>query len=213
MIPIWCDKLLMAMSTKAQIDGLWVGASGDDEPDLLRKTCDALELIKAHDPVRYKRILLDVRRVWTGLLPGAWGRYQSRTGTCQIDSRFAAKAHPTFIASIIVHEACHARMRRFGYAEPIRYRLERACRRQQYKFAERHPGGDVVITWLDLYPPLRPEDYTDQASLAANRQGLVNAARDLGVPALLLRVLLPVRDFWDRRAEKRRLKLLRQQRS
>ena len=213
MIPIWFERLNMAISTKTSVDGLWVGAFGDNEAELLQKVRHALGLIKTYDPVRYKRILLDVRKIWITMLPGSIGRYQVQTESCQIDSRFVASCDPVFIASVIVHEACHARMRRFGYAESLRCRLEKACSKQQYNFAGRHPGGETVRDWLDSYVARQPEDYTDQACTERHRQALATAARDLGVPDWLMRRALGVRDFLEKRAERRRNNTLRQQRS
>ena len=56
----------------------------------------------------------------------------------------ADATEPELIASVIVHEATHARLRRhgIGYEEPIRARVEAACIRRQIAFTRRLPHGD-----------------------------------------------------------------------
>src|SRR5713101_6929819 len=100
---------------------------------------EALRLIKTYDRVRYNRLIRDLERVWVTLLPGYPACYDHSIRACELDTRYvlADTSQPEVIASTIVHEATHARLRRsgIGYEEDLRPRVEAVCYRAQIAFA------------------------------------------------------------------------------
>ena len=68
---------------------------------------------------------------------------------CELEENFvrAENTSAAQIASVIVHEATHARMMRlgFGYEEPKRVRIEHICFGAQQAFARRLPDGEQLV--------------------------------------------------------------------
>ena len=92
------------------------------------------------------------------------------------------------MASVIVHEATHARLNHFGFSEPLRNRIEAACRKQEHAFSERLPQtqGDKIRDKLRRMGQVH-EDFWDDAS---HRQryatGVEEALQYLKVPRWFL---------------------------
>src|SRR5262245_12890125 len=109
-------------------DGLWIGTLDTNAEPVLCRVEAALGLIKTYDKRRHDRLLNDVERVWVRLLPGELGHFSVATGACVLDTRFVLDetTSPDMLATVIVHEATHARLRRcgFGYDEEMRHRVE-----------------------------------------------------------------------------------------
>src|ERR1044072_1683748 len=130
------------------IDGLWIGGfsrySDDAEPGL-RRVEQALDLIKSYDPVRYRRLLQDVKRVWVGMTFSGYAEYEHSLLACKLDERVVLDdtISNEQIAAAIVHEGTHGRLAHcgIGYEEPIRHRVEAVCLRQEIAFAKRLPEG------------------------------------------------------------------------
>ena len=80
------------------------------------------------------RIRRDLKRIWVFLVPDGLAEYKHALGACVLDERFVTNPETTIerIASVIVHEATHARMERcgIGYAEDQRARIEAVCFRR-----------------------------------------------------------------------------------
>jgi hypothetical protein len=76
-----------------------------------------------------------------------------RLRLCVLGADYVRSADSTTaeIASTIVHEATHARLRRFSYDgnEPLRYRLEGLCTRAQLDFLARVPGEHSIVSHLE----------------------------------------------------------------
>jgi hypothetical protein len=66
------------------VDGLLVAG----EKKEVDKVCKALTLIRDHDPVRYRRIVRDLTRIWVMVVPGGCGQFRESTWTCELDGRF-----------------------------------------------------------------------------------------------------------------------------
>ena len=58
----------------------------------------------------------------------------------------AETTSPELIAAVIVHEATHARLERYGigYEEKLRARIEAVCFRRELAFAAKLPNGEAV---------------------------------------------------------------------
>ena len=196
-------RLAKRLSKPVEIDGLWVGAGGRETRAKVR---DALEIIKSRDPRRYSWILKDLKGIFVDLLPGAIGRYDTREDLCELDERFVASTQPEQIASVIVHEATHARLwhRGIRYSEQIRGRVEQVCNRQAKVFASKMPGATEIVAGLDRYITWAgAADWSDAGRKRRNLRGAVEALRHLKVPQWLIGCLLRVR-----RTQLRRLRRL-----
>jgi len=103
----------------------------------------ALALIARVDPLRYRRLRRDMRRI--ALLRRGGPEYASEVGACLLPSAYLKAGTTEAVATTIVHEATHARLCRagIGYGPAMRPRVEAACIRQQIAFAERL--GDAYI--------------------------------------------------------------------
>jgi hypothetical protein len=159
----------------------------------------ALNLIKLHDRVRYHRLIQDVERVWVRLVPHGSGTFNEAINTCELDTRFVCveTSTPEQIASMIVHEATHARLLRSGidYSEDLRARVEAVCVRREIAFATRLPNGAQVRERAER----NLESYTADALWAGPAfeerflKGSVETLRYLGVPNWVIRTLLAAR--------------------
>ena len=76
------DLLWHWLSVSKRIDGLLIGTlESDAEAEaVLSRVEGALYLIKAHDRLRYERLLRDLERVRIWLLPGGLGSYKKALG-------------------------------------------------------------------------------------------------------------------------------------
>jgi len=193
--PSIADRLALWLSTGHYVDGLWIGTWEDEPEPILRRIEDALSLIKHHDRVRYDRLIRDLRRVWVVTLPWELGNFTHSIHACEIDTRYclAATTTPELIATVIVHEATHARLRRcgFGYEEEQRPRIEQICLRREIAFATRLPNGDAVRDQAERTLTLcaTGEYWTDRALHERRIEGGLETLRYLGVPAWLLPLL------------------------
>jgi hypothetical protein len=188
--------------TSWTIDGLWIGA-WDDEPErYLRRVEEALSLIKTCSPIQYARVRRDLKRVWATVLPGPIGSFQEPLSACQIDTRFVLKENPDVIASVIVHEATHARLRRygFGYEEELRPRVEAVCVRRELAFSQRLPNGERVREWAGekLKFCARPGSLSDAALEQLRIDGSREALSHLGLPDWLARALMALAQLYLR---------------
>jgi hypothetical protein len=152
-----------------------------------------LLLIKQHSPLQYARILRDLDRIWIFLLPSAAGEYHASTNACVIDKRYFANPNTSVenIASVIVHEATHARLDSCGiqYVEARRTRIEAICCRRELAFAARLPDGARLreeiegrLSWCHANP-----DYFSDAGFRETRgNGEIEMLRHVRVPEWLI---------------------------
>ncbi|WP_140645245.1 hypothetical protein [Mesorhizobium sp. B3-1-6] len=187
----------MKTSDSLTVDGLLV--VGDQQE--IDRVVQALSLIRQHDPIRYRRLARDLSRIWILAIPYR-GQFSVGTWTCQLDQRFVLdkKTSCELIASVIVHEATHARLARFGieYREELRQRIEQACIRRQMAFTKALPGAaeafDEADRMLNALPDMSDTAMAEQAFAAE-----VEAARYVGVPEWLLRRMIALRRWRNRR--------------
>jgi len=179
------------------VDGLLV--IGDRQE--IDRVVEALSLIRRHDPIRYRRLTKNLHRIWI-LVIAYRGQFLESTWTCQLDRRFVLdeKTPLELIASVIVHEATHARIARCGieYREELRQRIEQACIRRQMVFTKAIPEATEAFneaeTILDNLPDLSDAAMTEEAFAAE-----VEAARYVGIPDWLLRRMIALRKWRIRR--------------
>jgi hypothetical protein len=189
------ERLLILLSQHKLVDGLWVGiVVGKSELHLLDRVEAALHFIERYDPARYRRLHRDVGRIWIFDIPGARGNAGLRDRVCKLDRSFVANASPEMIASTIVHETAHLHpcLRKFGYPEEKRRRIERICFLQQIAFANRSPGGEIIREGVEQNLGRPSEFWTADSMYAWRVQKGKEALLELGV----LKWLVSVVTYW-----------------
>jgi hypothetical protein len=194
------DRIALRLATSRRVDGLWIGFGGSTRSELvLQRVEEALHLIKKYDLVRYNRLIRDLDRVWVTMLSGPAGCFDRSIAACKLDQRFvlADTSSPEVIASVIVHEAAHARLQRcgIGYEEDLRGRVEAVCIRRQLAFAAKLPNGqhfrDQATQYLER---CADRSYWTNTSFSERQlAGDLQALHDLGVPDWLVRTILALR--------------------
>jgi hypothetical protein len=189
-------RLQLLLIERRMVDGIRLAASGGQFA--LDRIEEALGLIKRHEPMRFRRMKEDVDLIGVWLLPGPLGCFDTNARASIIDRRFVldGATTPAMIASVIVHEACHARLESLGidYSEERRARIEALCKRQELRFAARLQD-QALIDWNRDWDPgarLSDRDMTEDAIA-----GHVEALRHLGVPDVLIRGLVALRRWRD----------------
>jgi hypothetical protein len=194
----WIDPLRAYVGR--DFDGLWIEVLTLDDPEVaLRRVEGALALIKSYDQLRYRRITRDLRRVRVHQLFGTYGSYVRSRKSCDLDLRFVTDETTALevIASVIVHEATHARLRRcrIEFEDKLRARIEAVCIRRELTFASRLPNGKQVRAWaesrLEWYAV--PEFLTDAAREQRFSEAYIAAAREVGIPGWLVSAGLAMR--------------------
>ncbi len=189
-IPVF-DRLFMRLSHSKRIDGLWLGVVGPRDKSTIatmKKVEAALGLIRQHDPLRYRRITRDLGRIWVIPIIGAWGQYVEVARMCRLDAHHVDTSPPESVASTIVHEATHAYpcLRKCGYPEALRYRIEQICMRQQVIFAEKLPNGTAAAEGAKQNMA-REANYWTDTEFRARRAAQEEAAVKLyGMPRWVL---------------------------
>ncbi|MDF0582216.1 hypothetical protein [Bradyrhizobium yuanmingense] len=200
--PPLVDRIQLWLSTSRMVDGIWIGTLSDDPERALQRVEAALRLIERSAPLHYQRVKKSLSRIWVQLVPHGAGCYQHSLNACLLDPRVVASETTTieWIASAIVHEATHARLKNWGirYDEAARPRIERICARRELDFARHLTGVDAlqeeIAQRLDL---CRDEGtyYTDQNMQQNMDEGVVEALRHLRTPEWAISLLFRVRDL------------------
>ena len=194
--PTFRERVLLRLSTSCFVDGLWIGsvATGFDPVRTNRKVEEALGTIRAYDPGRYKRLPRDLRRIWVKVQDGGnTGCYNPALDACELDPRHLLRddVTPSDIASIIVHEATHAKLGRYGIGfsrKALRSRIEAACRKQEYAFSEclPVPQGEKIRDKLRRMDQVPDDFWSDRSSAKREQAGTEEALVYLGVPRCFL---------------------------
>lgn len=116
--------------------------------DALRRLGQALDLIAAHAPHRYRRLRADLAGFVVERFP-CRGAFFPDSRECLVELTFTVNPRHTLaeIAASIVHEATHARVARWCGGRPVqdRAREERLCRRAELELGLALPDGDAVV--------------------------------------------------------------------
>lgn len=102
--------------------------------DDIRRLTAALELIEHYEPWRMRLMRRDVRRL--AFVPGRYAYFLPRTWTVAVPIDELRSRPTANIAIMIVHEATHARIARFGIyrGSADDPRIERICREEENVF-------------------------------------------------------------------------------
>jgi hypothetical protein len=170
-----------------------------DKAALWRKLEEALDLIAQHRPIWIKRMVqlqnsVNVRRIPATRAMLTDGRFTI------LDPYLLADFQPAQIASSIIHEAMHAKVRSLGrvYDPKAPAREERACRRAELRFGialreARVPHAEAVIARAENSLRMRDKDV-----------GVVVDWEELRVIRLVTRLNdYPVPMWWKRRIARR----------
>ena len=144
------DALLRAVSERRRIHGLDVWMINDGEfatsEALFDKMAAALQLIADHSPWRLSAMRRDFAPILLTRQEGFRAQFDA-LGNCGLDTYFVAMFAAEQVASSIVHEGVHARLRRGGNRVPrdlIAWE-ERLCRKAELAFGRRLPHGAAVV--------------------------------------------------------------------
>ena len=197
--------LAVKASAKQTVNGMVIVFSkhkGSEAPD---RVAAALQLIRDLDPVRYRRVVRDLKRIWITTIAGAAGRFVNSTSTCELDERFVLGEHTLteHVASVIVHEATHARLHQWGigYEEELRHRVEWVCMRRELAFAAKLPDGASIPDWI-VAGKTEPADFSNTAMIAREIDNAREALLQLNAPAWLADTIV----FFARRRQQRRVR-------
>jgi hypothetical protein len=190
-------KVGMRTSAHFEVDGLWIGAFREDTRDAcLERVRQALELIRANDPYRYRLVLKKVARIWVNLLPGLESTFFAKYGLCILDPRIVVAGTAEQVAATTIHEAMRARIERCGVAQDNyirRQRLERACMHQGLKFAARLPDGSSLEAWIEARMAVPADFWADRSQRDRRTIGEIEMGRYGGLPDWLIRAVLALR--------------------
>ncbi|TIP09999.1 hypothetical protein [Mesorhizobium sp.] len=170
------------------------------------KIAAALQLIQDFDPVRYRRVVRDLKQIWITTIVGAAGQFVRSTSTCELDERFVTGEHTSIeeVAGAIVHEATHARLDQWGigYEEELRARVEEVCMARELAFATKLPVGASIRRWVEA----RQNGSVDYSNAAFNTREIAGA-RDalvhLGTPVWFAEMIVFLARLRQRKSTKR----------
>jgi hypothetical protein len=193
---------MLRWSVGRRTDGLWIGSFESDPAPSLQRLEEALNLIKTYDPLRYKRVIRDLERIWVTVIAGGLAHFDQSIWACVLDPRHVCNEEnsPERIASSIVHEATHARLCRCGIeyeGEELRARVEAACFRRERAFAAKLPNGEEMRERIDRYLEYygNREHWTNEALRRRHEEGIIKTIRYLGFPDWLPKLFQPIRSL------------------
>ncbi|HST57990.1 MAG TPA: hypothetical protein VLK84_04870 [Longimicrobium sp.] len=110
------------------------------------KIAAALDRVAAVQPWRIGQMRRDFSRIFVRQNTGVRAQFDGERN-CVLDTFFVAKFAPAQVASSIVHEGVHARLRRGGRRVPADLIAweERLCRKAELGFGLRVPDGEAVV--------------------------------------------------------------------
>ena len=112
----------------------------------------ALGLIAQYDPVRFRRLEADIAAIVVWPAVSFAGSLNSVTRICLVSRNVVEKDRAgTVTATVLVHEAMHARLIRLGFRRndaAMLSRIERTCKRAEWHFLlalPRFTGREAAI--------------------------------------------------------------------
>jgi len=200
------DRLAVKSSDKRTVGETLIIYDADKGGKDADKVAAALQLIQDFDPVRYRRVVRDIRQIWITTIAGAAGQFVGSTSTCELDERFVMGEHTSIeeVAGAIVHEATHARLDQdgIGYEEGSRARVEEVCMGRELAFAAKLPDGTSIRRWVEARQE-RPVDYSNTAFNTREIAGARDALLHLGTPAWFANMIVFLAKLRQRGSAKR----------
>jgi len=173
-------------ANKKTICGIVAGTLSDTGI-VFDKVEKALWLIESYDAKRFAQIQRDIKCIFVFRHPTTRGQWHQELQMCELDDNFvlAEDISVAEIASVIVHEATHARLMRlgFGYEEPKRLRIEHICFDSQRAFVRRLPDSDELLEEIGSTKSYYGANYYSDTG---RRDEALEGLRKLGVPKWLV---------------------------
>ena len=171
------------------MDGIEIGivAKKANVHPIRTKLTAALALMRDYDPIRFAYLKRDVKRIFVLGSPPYRGQWHPRFAICELTDTYilASETTPAMLASVLAHEAMHARLYRwgFGYQEEQRVRIERVCFKAMVAFARKLPDTEAESREFIIHDSLQQSDrdpnyWTDQNQLEEQ----LEAFRKSGIP-------------------------------
>jgi hypothetical protein len=186
------ERGLFLIARKRTVRGIKVGLvghSGERREVLYGKLSAALDLLHQHVPRCLARLRSDTTSILLFGSTGALGGWLPGARLIRLNETYASapSTSPADIASIILHEATHARLDRLGfeYRPERRARIEAVCFRRELAFARRLPDGEELAARARRQLMRDPAYWTSDAF----RQRALAELRELQVPAWIVRAL------------------------
>lgn len=153
------------------------------------KLHSALALIDKYAPGKFKALQMDVRLILVAGVPTARGSYIHKLRMIELYQEYVLNTQttPESLASLLIHEAQHARLRRlgFGYDETIRSRIEKLCYRAQRNFARLLPNNHALVAEAEARMDADPEFLSNES----HRRRDMEALRELGCPDWIIKTV------------------------
>lgn len=183
--------VLFRLSPKNDVDGLDVRcwfAEGDERGASVAKVQAALRLLATHSLAHLELVRRDLAGIFV-IRIAALAQYQT-TRLCLLDTDalVTRDMDPAVLASVLVHEATHARLHRLGIRAGSlseRARHERVCLKAQRLAATRLPDSRPTVEAIDIALEWPATIY----SAGEYTRQLADRLREVGVPPWLVRAL------------------------
>jgi len=185
----------LALSTGRHVDGIWIGSYRTPEDLTRRRTCAASRK-NSTVPCTTPASSASLSEFGYSCCPRALAEYNHSLRACVLDERYVADSATSVeqIASIIVHEATHARLERRGirYKEELRAEMRRSAFVERLTFAVRLPDSAQLqedraqdLNWYQA----NPDYFHDAHFIERHTKGEVEVLRHIGVPDWLIRAM------------------------
>ena len=141
---------MFAAAEFREIYGLKVGVTNNKAhattDEVFAAVESALALVATYQPLVLRRMQRDLCKIWVFRYAVCRGLYDPRTRTCITDTSFVVGFPAEIVASTLVHEATHARIRNVirRWPEGGAEKEERVCRLAELRLARALPTGLVI---------------------------------------------------------------------
>jgi hypothetical protein len=137
-----------------------------------------------------------IKRLLVGRFPHCVAEWHEPAAACYLDQGLVTDPQATAVelASVLIHEAQHARLCKLGvsYSESHRLRIEKLCVQTALDFARHIPDGAALIERLE-HTYQHAAQVWNQRRLVELRATMVEGfLRDLKAPAWIQRMMLAV---------------------
>jgi hypothetical protein len=192
-------RVLMLLSRHHRVGKIdvFIARELHESTSTILKLIDAASQLLARPSVRPHGVLgRYIKRLLVGRFPHCVAEWHEAAAVCYLDQGLVTNPQTTAVelASVLVHEAQHARLGRLGvsYTGAHRLRIEKLCVETELDFARRTPEGAALIKRLE-HTLDHAGHIWDPRRLVELRATMVEGfLRDLKAPAWVQRMMLAV---------------------
>ena len=191
MVQTGINRLLWLISRRGRLHGIATGVPWSDPERTIAATKLrlALDLIHVALPRMLNRMKGDLAKILVTDVLIADGQFDPNLRMCMLDESYVCKADvtPSHVATVLIHEATHARLHAVGIGYPVslRPRIERLCMRQELELAKQLPDGPRAALRAERGINL-PDSTWGQPALVDRRIAVI---RSWGWPEWIVRVI------------------------